>query len=204
MSSSVCIFLPHLSDAVRDFWLCSFDFLCMEWQQNKCTELWKIDRVKVSSKSRGLSFLKKKEQIQAPINNKKQTTKNLWTNKRSKCVCKCELPCLGCFVFLLFHLFFLGWAVRVWCLSVVSQWDLGPSHLSPGEMLLSTKPAQIQWNWAELQHLCTAGCCWPSLLLLRTWSSGPSALLQRGSTVPSNHRSLLSLPISVKPVVSPG
>lgn len=49
-------------------------------------------------------------------------------------------------------------------------------------MLFSTKPVQIQWNWAGLQHLCTVSCCWSSLLLC-TRSSGPSALLQRVSTV---------------------
>lgn len=46
MSSCVCVILPHLNAAVRVFGFAS-STSWMKWRQNKCTELWTIDRVKV-------------------------------------------------------------------------------------------------------------------------------------------------------------
>lgn len=60
-SMHVCILCDALlkvctqfSVAVRDFfppWLCWFEFLRMEWQQDKCTELWRTNRVNCPSQN---------------------------------------------------------------------------------------------------------------------------------------------------------
>lgn len=70
--------------AVWDFffppWLCWFEFLCMEWQQDKCTELWRTNRVNCPSQN-AKPIIRKMTELQ-----KKKRWKK--TGKKREIVCK--------------------------------------------------------------------------------------------------------------------
>lgn len=148
----------------------------MEGRQNKCTQLWAADRVKVPSQSPGLSFVG--EWTNSSCNLKTKTSRQ--TKGVNVCVnLVAAFELVLCFLFSFFFLPFVScieqggfwWVFKT--LKVVSpQWDPGPSNPSPGGLFLSTKPVEIQCNRAEPQHLCSVTVP----LVFRTFCSSAEGL----------------------------